>query len=83
MEELLSAAEVAELLGKDPSNIRRVAKRIGIGRQIGRAWIFTAAEVEKIRAAYRDGPGSPAFVEGNQLARKGVKARWGKKARKK
>lgn len=81
-EKLYSAAEAAEQIGKDKSNIARVAKRIGVGQQIGRVWAFTAADVKKLAAAWNDGPGCPAFTEGNTLALEGVAKRWGKKRKK-
>ena len=41
----------------DPSQIRRIARDLGIGQKIGRDWLFTAADLKAIRK--RRGPGRP------------------------
>lgn len=75
-EKLYSSAEAAEMIGKDKTNLNRVAKRIKVGQQIGRNWAFTAAEVQKLAAAWGNGPGSPLFTEGNEMEAKAIAKRW-------
>ena len=71
---LFSAAEAAGQIGQDKTNIARLAKRVAkqlgqpIGQQIGRVWAFTKADIARMKANAYDGPGSPAFTKGNNLA---------------
>ena len=47
---LHSTADVARLIGCDPSRVKRLAVRLGIGRKVGqRSWVFTAADVDRLR----------------------------------
>ncbi len=46
---LHTTQEVAIRLGLNPSRIRQLAPVLGIGRKVGRDWIFTDDEVELLR----------------------------------
>jgi hypothetical protein len=53
---LLTTAEAAARLGVDPSRVRQLATRHGIGTKIdGRTRVFTAGEVDKLAALRRRG----------------------------
>jgi excisionase family DNA binding protein len=45
-QELWSSREAAEYLGVTRQAIHALTKRREIGRQVGRAWIFTRAELD-------------------------------------
>jgi hypothetical protein len=45
---LYTATEVADQLGISVAWVKRLAQR-GIGRQVGKVWIFTAADIERLR----------------------------------
>lgn len=58
---LMPLSLVAEMLGLDPSTVRRqaIAGRIR-GQKVGpRAWVFDAGEVERYRAEQLGRPGRP------------------------
>lgn len=58
---LLPLSLVAEMLGLDPSTVRRqaIAGRIR-GQKVGpRAWVFEASEVDRYRAEQLGRPGRP------------------------
>ena len=44
-----SGPEVAQLLGISDSRVYRLARRRGLGRQIGGVWMYTAADVAALR----------------------------------
>lgn len=50
-ERLYSTAEVARIIGKDRVTVWLRAKKVKVGRKVGRVLAFTAAEVEAIRNA--------------------------------
>lgn len=50
--------QVADLLGVSDSRVRQLAIRHKVGTHFGRALMFTARDVEKLRAA-RLAPGRP------------------------
>jgi hypothetical protein len=50
-ERLYSTAEVARIIGKDRVTIWFRARKIGVGRKVGRVLAFTADEVEAIKNA--------------------------------
>lgn len=49
MEPIYSAADVAEALGVSRQRVTQCARRWGLGRKLGREWIFLAADVEAIQ----------------------------------
>lgn len=75
-----TTADVAREIGCDPATIRRRAadSHGTIGRRHGRDWLFTAADLDRLRATVRPGPGCPAFVAGNDGFAKRRKAKAGK-----
>ena len=52
--ELYDTNQAAERLNLDPSHVRRLARDLAIGRRIGWAWLFTAADLRLMRRR-RDG----------------------------
>ncbi len=57
---LMSGYEAAEALGLSRSWITRLARRHGIGRQIGDTWVFTPDDLPPLReAAAAARPGRP------------------------
>ena len=49
MEPIYSADDVAVQLGISAFRVRQAARRWGLGKKVGRQWIFRAADVEAIR----------------------------------
>lgn len=76
---LYTTADAAREIGCDPATIRRRAKDSSIGRRHGRDWLFTAADLDRLRAVVRPGPGCPAFVPGNDGFAGRRKSKAGKK----
>lgn len=57
---LYSTNEAATRLGIDPSRVRRLAERYGIGQKIGpRAWVFTDGDLDRLRSISTGKPGRP------------------------
>ena len=52
-------AEASQSLGSPPTTIKGAAVREGIGQKFGRAWSFTAKDLERLRAAIQPGRGRP------------------------
>lgn len=48
-EELKTAKEVAAELGVTPRRVLALAKTRDAGRQLGTTWVFTPADVDKMR----------------------------------
>lgn len=49
--------QVAELLGKTPVAIRKIAARYEeVGQKVGRDWVFTGEDIEKLKAVVRGRP---------------------------
>ena len=46
---LLTSTQVAAELGVNDSRIRQLARQKQIGQKLGRDWVFTVEEVEKLR----------------------------------
>lgn len=46
---LLTSTQVAAELGVNDSRIRQLARQKQIGQKLGRDWVFTPEEVEKLR----------------------------------
>ena len=51
-QELLSTQQAADYLGVTRQAVHALAQRGEVGRQVGRAWVFTQAELD----AWRDKP---------------------------
>jgi hypothetical protein len=58
---LYDTAAVCDQLGCDKSTVSRWATRLGIGQVLGRARVFTAADVRRIKRAWRGRAGNPNF----------------------
>ncbi len=57
MSSLYTAADVAALLSKSPITVRQLARTHSIGRKLGRDWVFTEADIARLRTL--PGPGKP------------------------
>ena len=49
MKRWYTTREVADDLGINVSRVRVLADQLGIGRKIGRDWVFSAADLEALR----------------------------------
>ena len=58
---LLTAGEAAERASLSKGTILSWARRLGVGSRLGRVWVFTAEDVEAIRAAAPGVVGNPDF----------------------
>lgn len=71
----LTTATAAAQIGCNPSTVRRLAAQHGVGVKIGRDWIFTAADVAKLRRIHADNAAPPSA----EMARRGAagaRKRW-------
>lgn len=71
----LNTTAVAAQIGCDPSTIRRLAAQHGVGQKIGRDWIFTAGDVDKLRRIHA----ANAVPTSEEMARRGAagaRKRW-------
>jgi hypothetical protein len=60
MTALYSTTDTATRLGIDPSRVRRLAERYGIGTKVGaRAWVFTDEDIGRLRAISTGKAGRP------------------------
>jgi hypothetical protein len=57
-DDLLDTDDVAAFLGVTPRRVCALAETYGIGRKVGRDWVFTPAQAQALGAARR-GPGRP------------------------
>jgi hypothetical protein len=46
---LYSTEEAAHTLGVVPQRVRALAAHRGVGMKVGRAWVFTAADILKLK----------------------------------
>ena len=53
MEKMYNSAELAELTGRKPVTIRKLAAEYGLGQKVGRDWVFTDQDIEKIKQVPR------------------------------
>jgi hypothetical protein len=58
MADILDSKQAATILNVSPRRIRKLAQTYNIGRKIGRDWIFTRADIAKLKNARRE-PGRP------------------------
>lgn len=63
--QLRTARQVAELFGVTPQQLRRLAKKRGVGHRIGEFQLFTPADVEALTERR---PGRPSQWELNGFA---------------
>ncbi len=61
MPDLLTTAQVAALLGISRDRVPRLARSRGVGRRVGRDWLFSPAEVAALRLRK---PGRPRRANG-------------------
>lgn len=59
-ERLYTSAEVGKLTGRQAQTVRTLAQRKGIGRKIGRDWLFTESELRLLREIDPRGGRPPA-----------------------
>ncbi len=69
----LSTATAAQQIGCDTSTVRRLAAQHCIGTKVGRAWIFTAGDVAKLKRQHAKNIAPPVA----EMARRG-RRRWKK-----
>lgn len=67
----LNTTTAAAQIGCTPRTVRRLAGQHAIGQRVGRDWIFTAADVAKLRRQYAKNIAPPAA----EMARRG-RRRW-------
>lgn len=48
-ERLYTAKEAAKMCGISDGRLRQIAPDLGVGRKFGRAWMFTAEDIARIR----------------------------------
>ena len=66
-DELLSTQEAADYLGVTRQAVNALARRGGVGRQVGRAWVFTRAELDSWAGKPRPKGGRPPKLPAGQL----------------
>lgn len=65
---IYTVTSAAKAIGCDKSQTSRHARRLGLGTQIGRSIVLTAAEVARLkRVIAANRPGNPNFVKGNHF----------------
>jgi hypothetical protein len=62
---LYGAEEAGELTGRSSVAVRKLARKYNLGRRVGKSWIFTDADLDKLReippiGGRRKADGSPA-----------------------
>jgi hypothetical protein len=57
-ENFYNTTEAGRLTGKKPVTVRQLAKTHNIGTRVGRDWVFTEADIERLKAIPK--PGRPA-----------------------
>lgn len=68
VDELWSTQQAAEYLGVTRQAVNALAKRGEVGHQVGRAWIFTQAELDAwVKKARPQGGRPPAKARAAQL----------------
>lgn len=68
MPETYTATAAAEKIGCHKASVTRAATAHGIGRRHGPTWIFTAADLKKLRRLIRETRGNPNFVTKRKTA---------------
>lgn len=69
MPSLTSTAEAAKKLKVTPRTIQRIAADYSIGQKVGRAIVFTEADISTLRGKIRGKSGNPNFVIGHTLGK--------------
>lgn len=68
---MLTVLEISAKLGMRPRTIQRYCRSGIVGRKIGRDWLLSDADVEKLRALAGRPAGNPNWIEaGNAKAEK-------------
>ena len=67
-QELLSTQQAAEYLGVTRQAVHALAQRGEVGRQVGRAWVFTKSELDTWRDKPRPLGGRPPKALAGPLA---------------
>lgn len=49
-ESLYTCAQIAGILGKSPVTVQKQARARGLGRKVGKTWVFTEADFTKLAA---------------------------------
>ena len=62
-EKLYTTAEAAEMTGRKPVTVRQLAATHGIGRRIGRDWVFDDNDILRLRNIPK--PGRPIVSKPN------------------
>ena len=47
--DIYTAQDVAEILEVDPAQVRHLARQHGLGFKLGRAWIFSRRDIDKLQ----------------------------------
>ncbi len=63
-DKLYDTKAAGELIGKRPVTVRAMALKNNIGQRIGRDWIFTDADIDRLKAL--PGPGRPVSKDGSK-----------------
>lgn len=64
MDKIYTVYEAAELMNKSHISVRTLVRRYGYGRKVGRDWILTDDDIEKLKAI--PGPGRPRGAKDNR-----------------
>lgn len=59
----ISTADAAAMIGCTPRIIQKRANELDLGELVGTSFVFTAREVETLRANIQPGPGRPRKSE--------------------
>jgi hypothetical protein len=62
-EKLYNTEEAGQLTGRKAVTVRQLAKVHGIGTRIGRDWVFTDADIDRLRSIPK--PGRPPVKPAN------------------
>lgn len=62
-----TSTTAAAALGCSTSTIRRHCASHGIGTRIGRDWLISGSDLDRLRSVVRPGPGNPNAVPGNHF----------------
>lgn len=66
---MLSTRQVSEMLGCSRSTVQRAAARTGVGRLVGAQFVFSPAEVKRLRRAVHRQAGNPKMIPGSRYCR--------------
>jgi hypothetical protein len=72
VEKLYDTKTAGEMIGKKAVTVRWMAAKHNIGQRVGRDWVFTDADIERMKAL--PGPGRPVRKPGSPTRRPRKKA---------